>query len=554
MTGHTALRFVRRWLPLLLIGPLLGGVAGYAVVRQIPSVYQATVTLLVGEGSASSNSQGSDLLRSAEQLAQTYAEAVRTRPVLVEAANQVGLSATFKELMDRVHANRVANTQLMRISAESTDPSLAANLANTVAQVFVAKNQEVQTSRFASSRDSLGHLVDAQQADLGTRTRDLEELRALPASPERDSQLALVQAQLTQLQAVHGETLRSYEDLRVLEARGMNTLTVIEPAVSPEDPIRPNRLLVTMLAVLGGLALAIGAAGITEYLDDALRDRQRIALSTGLATLGLIPRGEPGTALRDPAGRRMAENYRLLRSNILASLPTPDKLRTLLIASPAMGEGKSTTAANMAIALAESGRRVVLVDADMHRPTQMKLFSVSGRHGLSTLLLDREASPTAFLQSTWLPNLSVLPAGTTPPDPSALLSSTRVDDLFAQLHELCDVVVLDSPPLLAQPDAALLGTRADGVLLIIDATRSRGRQASRALEMLSESGGVVLGAVLNRIPRKAMDYPAYDSYYATPPDQPTTPPDDTSADRRNRGHMVSPQPAAASASALFAAD
>src|SRR5947209_5291938 len=132
MTGHTALRFIRRWLPLLLLGPLLGGLAGFAVVRQVPSVYQATVTLLVGQGSASS-SQGSDQLRSAEQLAQTYAEAVRTRPVLVEAANQVGLSATFKELMDRVHANRVPNTQLMRISAENTNPDLAANLANTVA-------------------------------------------------------------------------------------------------------------------------------------------------------------------------------------------------------------------------------------------------------------------------------------------------------------------------------------------------------------------------------------------------------------------------------------
>ena len=90
--------------------------------------------------------------------------------------------------------------------------------------------------------------------------------------------------------------------------------------------------------------------------------------------------------------------------------------------------------------------------------------------------------------------------------------------MLNQLHELCDVVVLDSPPLLAQPDAALLGTRADGVLLVVDASRSRGRQAARAIEMLRESGAVVLGAVLNRIPRKAMEYPAYDSYYVSKPD------------------------------------
>jgi non-specific protein-tyrosine kinase len=554
MAGHTALRFIRRWLPLLLLGPLLGGIIGYAVIRQIPSVYEATVTLLVGQGSASS-ATATDQLLGADQLAQTYAEAVRTRPVLSEAASQVGLSVSVRELLDRVHARRVPNTQLLRISAENTDPAIAANLANTVAQVFVSKNQALQTARFSSSRDSLGQLVDALQADLTSKTRQMDDMRAEPASAERDAQLAVLQSQLTQLQALHSESLRSYEDLRVVEARGMNTLTVIEPAAAPEDPIRPNRSLVTLLAVLGGLILAAGAAAAAEFLDDALRDRQRVALATGLVTLGLVPRGEAGTNLRDPATRRLAEGYRLLRSNILASIPDQHKLRTLMIASPAVGEGKSTTAANLAIVLAESGRRVILVDADMHRPSQMKLFGVSGRNGVSTLLLDSTASAAAMLRSTWLPNLSVLPAGVTPADPSLLLSSKRVDDLLAQLHELADLVVIDTPPLLAQPDAALLATRADGVLLVVDATKSRGRQAARAVEMLHESGAVVLGVVLNRIPKKAMDYTAYDSYYAAPPDESGSPPGDSNAGDRERGHVVSPKPmVAASGSALISAE
>lgn len=546
MTGHTALRFIRRWYLLLLVGPLLGGISGYLVIRQVPSVYEATVTLLVGQGIVT-NSSGTDQLLGAEQLAQTYAEAVRTRPVLGEAASDVGLSLTFRELLDRVHARRVPNTQLLRISAENTDSALAASFANTVAEVFVAKNQQVQTARFASSRDSLGQLVEGQQNDIADKTRQLNELSTQPASPERDSQISLLQTQLSQLQSLHADTMRSYQDLQLVEARGMNTLTVIEPAVPPEDPIRPNRLVVVLLATLVGFMLATGAGAVAEYLDDVLRDRQRVALATGLPTLGLVPQGEAGASLRDPASRRLTEGYRLLRSNILAMVADPGQLRTLLVASPAVGEGKSTTAANLAIVLAESGRRVVLVDADMHRPTQMKLFGVTGRSGLSTLLLDARETTSNLLRPTWLPNLSVLPAGPTPADPSALLSSRRCDEVLAQLQELCDVLVLDTPPLLAQPDAALLGTRADGVLVVIDASRSRGRQAVRAIEMLRESGAVVLGAVLNRIPKKALEYPSYDSYYASPPDQTNTPPEEGNPADRGPSHAPTRRAAATGA-------
>ena len=551
MSGHTALRFLRRWFPLLLIGPLLGGLAGFLVIRQVPPVYEATVTLLVGQGIVS-NSSGTDQLLGAEQLAQTYAEAVRTRPVLVEAANQIGLPLTFGELLERVRARRVANTQLLRISAENTDPAVAASLANTVAQVFVSKNQDIQTSRFATSRDGLGQLVDGLQNDIAGKTRQLDELRAQPASPERDSTIALLQGQVAQLQTMHDETLRSYQDLQVVEARGMNTLTVLEPAVAPDSPIRPNRALVIMLAVVGGLILASGAGLLAEYVDDALRDRQRVALATGLSTLGLVPRAESPVSLRDPSSRRLVESYRLLRSNILASTSDPGHLRSLLIASPAIGEGKSTTAANLAIVLAESGRRVILVDADMHRPTQMKLFAVPNRAGLSTLLVDPSESAVNVLRPTWLANLRVLPAGPSPADPSALLSSRRCDDVFNQLSELCDVIVVDTPPLLAQPDAALLGSRTDSVLLVLDASKSRGRQAARAIEMLRESGAAVLGAVLNRLPKKAMEYTAYDTYYASPP-EPSNTPDDAPPASSGPGRVAEPKPSLASGTS-FAAD
>jgi non-specific protein-tyrosine kinase len=481
-------------------------------------------------------------LRSAEQLAQTYAQSIRTRPVLAKAAAEVGLTSTFQDLLDRVKTRQVVNTQLLRISAEHTNPDVAAQLANTVAQVFVSKNEDLQAARFASSRDSLTQLVASLQLDVDAHLNQIHNLRAQPSSPERDAELARLQGELTQLESTHGESVRSLEDLRVVEARGMNTLTVIEPAVPPETPVRPNRMLVTLLAALTGLVLAAGAAGLADYLDDVLRDRQRVASAIGLSTLGVIPLGKAGTTLRDPYGRRLTENYRLLGSNLLVSVSRSDQLRTVLVASAGVGEGKSTTAANLAVALAESGRRVILVDADMHRPVQMQLFSVSNRLGLSTLLMDESQTPTAVEHPTWLPNLTVIPAGPLPLEPSALLSAHRADEVLAQLRELCDIVVIDTPPLLAQPDAALLGSRADGVLLVVDATKSRGRQAARALEMLQESGALVFGAVLNRIPKRSMDYPAYDSYYARPPEDASGSPADGGNDEPHGEPALKPSP------------
>ena len=317
----------------------------------------------------------------------------------------------------------------------------------------------------------------------------------------------------------------------------MNTLAILEPAQAPEEPVKPNQRLAVLLAVLGGLLAAAGAGALVEYQDDALRDRSRIAGATGLPTLGLVPRGESGISLRDPGSRRITESYRLLRSNIMAST-AGRPLRTLVVASPSVGEGKSTTAANLAVALAEAGQRVILVDADMHRPTQTRHFNVPNRRGLSTLLVNSEPSVESLLQPTWLPTLRLLPSGPTPPDASALLSSKRLDDVATQLNALCDVVVFDTPPLLAQPDAVLLGTRADGVLLVVDASKSRGRQFMRGLEMLRDSGAPVLGAVLNRIPKTSMEYTAYGDYYGQPPDG--EPP---ASDEHPTEHRGAPAPA-----------
>jgi capsular exopolysaccharide synthesis family protein len=513
VNAYPVLRFVRRWLPLLLFGPLGAGAIGYLLVRQLPSVYEANVIIMVQSGDAVTS--GSLDPQSAQDLTQTYAEAIHTRPVLTKAAAQAGLTSLRQSELDgRVQARRITGTQLLRVSATDTDPELAARFANAVVQEFIDENAAIQAGRYASSRENLGRLVDQLQADIDAHSQRIDDLRSQSPSTQRDTQLAQLQNDLTQLQAAHGAAVRSYEDLRVNEARGRRLLTVLDPAVPPEAPVRPNRASTTLLATSFGLVAAIGIALLVEYLDDSMHDRQRIAAATGLTTLGIVPRGELGNDLSSTRleSQRLAESYQLLRANLLFAAGD-NPIHSVLITSAAEGDGKSTIAANLAVVLAEAGHRVILVDADLRRPSQARLFSLSSKRGLSSLILSGEEKVADLLHEiSWLSRLRVLPAGPTPADPSAVLSSTRAAAVLIELRTMCDVLVIDTPPLLGQPDAALLSSRVETVLYVINASRSRGRQAALALEMLRSSGATIAGAVVNRIPRTSVDQAVYDSY------------------------------------------
>jgi non-specific protein-tyrosine kinase len=514
------LGFLKRWWFLLLLGPLVAGAASYVVIGQVAPVYQANTTLLVTRGASSDNPVADDPA-GAESLARTYAEALKTRPVLERAAQRAGRADVLRELQQAVNVRTITGTQLLRLTVDDPDPAYAAELANAVVAVFVEQNLEMQAGRFASSRQNLEQLVTALRGELDTRSAQLQHQRA--TLPSGDPQLARLESDFAQLQGTYSDSVRAYESLRVAEARGLNGLTVVEPAVPPIEPIRPNKVQVLALAILAGGLIAAGIARAIDYLDDGLGSRERLALATGLRALGLIPRWKVGTSAvvatqatnkaGDVATRRAAEGYRLLFSTLMIAHSDGDQPpRTLMVTSAAMDEGKSVTAANLAAVLAEAGRRVILVDGDLHRPSQMKRFGLTNRGGLSTLLINSSVAPDTLLRATPIAGLQVLTAGPVPPVASALFTSSRLVARLNELREQCDVLVVDTPPVLAQPDAALLGPHVDGVLFVVDAQRSRGRQVRRALELLNEGGATVFGAALNRVSIKAMDYVQYLAY------------------------------------------
>ena len=201
--------------------------------------------------------------------------------------------------------------------------------------------------------------------------------------------------------------------------------------------------------------------------------------------------------LTDPRSP-ISEAYRTLRTNL--QFVSPDKpLQTLLVTSPGPEEGKSTMLANLAVAMAQSEKKVILVDCDLRRPSLHKLFGVTHRQGLTTMMVDNKALNAPPLQETGVAGLELLASGELPPSPSDLLGSQRMDRVLAALRERADVVLIDAPPVLAVTDAALLSTKVDGVLLVVSAGQTRRDSVQAAKAKLEQVNAHVIGAVLTNV-------------------------------------------------------
>jgi len=201
--------------------------------------------------------------------------------------------------------------------------------------------------------------------------------------------------------------------------------------------------------------------------------------------------------LTDPRSP-ISEAYRTLRTNLsFYSLDNP--IRTLVVTSPAVGEGKSTTVANLAVTLAQSGRRTILVDCDLRRPSLHELFDLNSAPGLTNLVLDEVDQPP--LQPTAVDNLWLLASGPQPPNPADMLGTRKVDQVIETLTEMADIILFDAPPVIAVTDAAVLGAKVDGVLLVISAGKTRREHAERAKELLEKARVRIVGVTLTNAPR-----------------------------------------------------
>jgi capsular exopolysaccharide synthesis family protein len=296
---------------------------------------------------------------------------------------------------------------------------------------------------------------------------------------------------------------------------------VVEPATLPTTPATPNYLVNIPLAVFVGLALGVGLAFVRERLDDRLRGREDFEHRVGAPVLAVVPhasawkkRKEARLVTSTEPRSAPSEAYRTLRTSLLFNA-SQNGVRRVLITSSQDEEGKTTTVANLGMVLAQAGKRVVLVDADLRKPRLHRFFGVENRVGLTNVLAQEVEPPEAVVQSG-VANLLLLPCGPIPGNPAELLSSDAMGAILQHLGKLADFVIVDSAPVLAAADASILATYADAVLLVADADRATRASVAQARVQLDQVNAKVVGAVLNNFDlSKARAYPYYYQYYYT---------------------------------------
>jgi capsular exopolysaccharide synthesis family protein len=613
---------LRKWLWLFLIGGLLGCAAGYLFSLYQPTIYETSTKILVSR--AIDQDSQTYYFFNELQLAKTYAQLINTGLILQNLNQELG----FEVGKDQISVRQVEDSLLLEITVRDSDPERAARIANTLVEVFINYNRDLQDKRFAESEQSLkdqiaevqtnvayyqGQIENLSQSSLEEQKQQVikriqeiekqlssseEEIIQLeneladffpsplvtntpapywfkptptPApvptptlSPQEEVRYKELQLRLDQLkslrdlykdvyanllvldpnngvydpaltqqqlqttlalyQQIYSNLLSSLANVQLAKARSAPSISAVEAATPPAVPIQPKLLRNVLLGLIAGVMITVLTAFTLELLDDTIKTPEEVNQHLRLPVIGLIGEIE---AIKGKNGARysgifvaenplspIAEAFRTLRANLdFASVDKP--IKTLLITSVGPGEGKSTVAVNLAAIMAQRERKVILLDADLRRPTIHHYLGLSNRRGLTDLLRE-QTKAVDVISSLGNPPIDVILSGDLPPNPTELLESEKMTRILAELKDEADIVIADSPPAIVA-DPIALSAKMDGVLLIVEPGKTKIGAAQVLLEQLHRAGARIVGVVLNPVSHKRghyyTKYHYYTSYY-----------------------------------------
>ncbi len=324
------------------------------------------------------------------------------------------------------------------------------------------------------------------------------------------------------------------EETKISQAGQGGNIRILDEAIEPGAPIKPNKRLNIMLGILIGLGLGFGVVFLIDYFDNTVRTIEEVE-QLGLNLLGAIPQIELNSKGDTFEGKNwpdsdvghviesklvthfdpkspISEAYRILRTNLRFTRVVDESLKTVVITSAGPREGKSTTVANLAITLANMGSKVVLVDSDLRRPVIHSIFGMEKENGLTNYMIDSMPFES-ILKPTMIENLTIVPCGLLPPNPSELLGSQKMDEFINQLKAKFDMILFDSPPVIAVTDAAVLSNKVHGVVMVISAGNTNRDAIGRSKSLLENVNARIVGAVLNNVNVESTYGSSYYHYY-----------------------------------------
>ncbi len=573
------IRIFRRWLWLIILLALIAAGINFIVSRIQAPQYQAAVTIQVGSAQYLQN-PNTGLIQTSEQLADTYAVIVKKYPVLEATTNKLQLKIQPTALLSYFQVRVVPNTALLEITVTYPDPVIAADMANALGDELIANSptvlaldQQAQIKTLQSEIANAQNVLDIARKDLSDTNDKISKIQGTvpPELTTHDNDL------VTQINAAQANFAQLSSTLANLQKEGStNSLTFVEHARIPDKATGLPIVASSLIAALAGAAVAFGLAFLIEYLNDTIRNPAELSSQIGVNLLGSIaPFGKRNTyngklitwlQPRSP----ISEAYRALRVNLMYMEKDKDTHhRVYVVTSPSPAEGKTVTAANLAVTFSMTGMHVLLIDADMRRPNQHSMFGLNNLVGLSNALsstgplmpgvaatskrsADKALSngnqahdsandeeiksrmallTSALIQKTEIPGLDVVTSGLPPANPAELLGAIQMQEFVHHLseNEDYDVVIFDTPPVLSVSDSHILASVAHAnVLLVVEAGKTRRGAAARAIQQMAALSIPLVGMIVNRLNPRDVDtsYGAYYGYYGYGYSNSSTPQED----------------------------
>ncbi len=484
LTTEQVLGVMRRRVPVILLCFVVVAGVAFGLSKQQTKKYTATASLVFSNSQLSQQVAGLPVANGNNQQAQqnTNVKLIELGDMAEKTASILGRGLTKDDIKEDLSATAQGESNIVDVAVAANSPSLAAEIANTYTNQFVNEQQHSNSRAFNSAL----RIVHRQ-------------LAALPPKERATTQGLALQ-----------ERAQSLEIFALLQS---GTVQVAQPATAPTSPSSPKTLRNTALGAVLGLMLGLGIAFLLERFDRRIRKPQDLGSIYGLPLLGVVP--ESGaysrTAGRSGAVRGSlppgdAEAFHLIRAH-LRYFNVDKELRTLMVVSAAPGDGKTTVARHLATAAASVGSKVLLLEADLRRPTLARLLDIAAGPGVSDVLIGAaslsDASQTVILDPESGDRgraLCVLTAGATlPPNPGELIESHAMETLLAKARAEYDLIVIDTPPLTAVSDAFPLLGKVDGVIIVGRVGRNRRDVAHRLHETLAGAGAPLLGVIANGV-------------------------------------------------------
>lgn len=447
---------------------------------------------------------------------QTEVEVVSSEAVAALAKEQLDTPLSLDGILAGLQVAGIQDTTILALTYTSPDPAFSRDAADAFAENYIEYRRTQALQELITEQEAIEQRIEAastQLQELGEQIADAERAEDTALATTLETSRSILTARLGVLQ----QNMDDLQAARVATDSG----EVIEPATLPSRPSSPDLKKNAMLALFIGLALGIGVALLRERLDDRLKGREDIQRAVQAPILATVPQFKStGRRLpedliiqNDPTGPA-SEAYRSLRTG-LQFIASRQGIKSILVTSPGVGEGKTMTVSNLGVALAQAGTRVILVSSDLRRPTLERYFGLDHREpGLSTWLAGQTNALPDIVQDPGVDNLRLIGSGPIPPNPGELLTSGRLNDLLRTLEENSDLVIFDSPPVLAVTDAAIVAPHVGGTLLIVNASKTHRSAAVHARDELTRLGGRLLGCAVNSYDTSTSHYYQPYSYYS----------------------------------------